>query len=154
MHEYVFATVVGLNEAITFLHAVKFHFAHDHRVRCSLLETEPLRSLRIVIDVWRVLTVRLAQRRSGRMVRPTVDALPPLTFYACSPPRHEKTFSVSHVLTCETHAVTIRPSDSFRHQARRHAPPCASPFPLRDVSAFPASFAPWPDCGRHAADCS
>jgi hypothetical protein len=35
------------------------------------------------------------------MVRLNVDALPPPTFYSCSPPRHEKTFSVRQVLTCE-----------------------------------------------------
>jgi hypothetical protein len=32
LHEDVFAAVVRLNETITFLHAVKFHFARDHRV--------------------------------------------------------------------------------------------------------------------------
>src|SRR5262249_53338552 len=52
------------------------------------------------------------------------------------------------------HAVTMHPSDSFRRRSHRHAPPCASPFPLRDVSAFPASFVPWPDYGQHAADCN
>src|SRR5262245_57232013 len=99
MHKHVFPTIVGLNEAKTFLHVVEFHFARNHRNRPFAKSVQSYSKpsnravLRIVHRCLGGLFVRLAisegetATRSGQMsiprYRPTIDELTRLEATAC-----------------------------------------------------------------------